>query len=122
MPCPAALRASLQADLPAGSTVTTLDPKTVSGPLSDPKLTAADVATCAFALTTPTSTLDELYFIGMDDTDAAVITHDLQADNFTPGAVTTSSSGTLQTFTSARSRVAVEKLTSNGQPVVVVGG
>jgi hypothetical protein len=122
VPCPAALKTALTAGLPKGSTVSLLDPLNVSGPLLDPNLTADDVATCAFSLTTGGRSITQLYFVGMDQTAASVITSKLTSDGFAAGIPTTVGTGLQQVYTSGAGSIAVSRLTENGQSVVIVSG
>jgi hypothetical protein len=121
-PCPDSLEAGLRDGLPAGSSVSTLDPTTVNGPLLDPQLTAGDTATCAFSLTTNGRVLTQLYFIGMDDTAASVITTKLAADGFSAGPQTAQGTGSQQVFTSAAGRIAISRATEDGEQIFIVSG
>lgn len=98
------------------------DPKLVSGLATDPQLTADDVATCAFKITSNNRTVVELYFFEMDDADAAVITEQLQSDGFTAGAPTAITSGTRQIFTMGTGAAVVEKVTIGTLSAVIVAG
>ena len=121
-PCPDALKAALTNELPAGSSVSTLDPATVSGPLLDPQLTAGDISTCAFSVTANGHVLTQLYFIGMDDTAAAVITSKLVSDGFTAGVPTASGTGSQQIYTSTAGGIAISRGTEAGEPIFIVSG
>jgi hypothetical protein len=114
---------SLAADLPAGATVSALDPADVSGPLAAPSLTRDDVATCAVSYVfTGNIKRVQLYFFGMDSAHASAIKNDLLKLGFSASAIVQKTNGTEQTFASGTKRVIVGDVVDDGQSNVIVTG
>jgi hypothetical protein len=91
--CPSSVEQSLRAAVDksaagAAITLTREDPKTVSGPAADPQLSAGDIPTCAFIMSSPLSTVQEqiLVFRGIPKSFVDTFEAKLVSDGFTPGA------------------------------------
>jgi hypothetical protein len=120
--CPASLIQGLKSGLPATATLTTLDPATVDGVLSDPEVSAGFVPSCAFSITGSGTSIDELYFLDMSATDQDAITNRLQEAGFVPGAPTAITFGTQQIYASSTARIEVAKVSVGGVSALLVAG
>ena len=124
--CPGSFEDGLRSTIPANYTVQEVDPKTVSGPASDPQLTKGYVATCAYSINTGTTTLVALAFFDLDAGHASALQSKLASDGFTAGQTNSSSAGghpfDLTIYTGATSRIAVEMMTIDTTPAFMIVG
>ncbi|HEX4402625.1 MAG TPA: hypothetical protein VHZ98_14985 [Galbitalea sp.] len=125
--CPDGFAQGLQSGLPSTDTLLKLDPSTVSGPVGDPQLTTGYVATCAYRLTTATTTIVELAFFDIDVDHESAISTRLVSDGFASqgAAQNTDAQGhpnTQTIYQKALTRVVLEAITINSIPALVVVG
>ena len=121
-PCPAGLEQAERASLPAGGTLTVLDPLTIHGVTAVPDLFQGDVPNCAFQLTKGTDTAQQSVFFGMPESYAAAMTLKLESEGFVAGTVVPAEGGTKQTFMKGTSEVGTERLLSGSTHVFIVVG
>jgi hypothetical protein len=118
--CPAELLQAEKAALPAGASLSVLNPATVNGVPADPNLLAGFVPSCAYQLREAGRVGDEVLFVDMTDSYASVIAERLESDGFSSGAVVSVTDGTKQEFIKGTSLVEIEHLSADGLPVIVV--
>jgi hypothetical protein len=120
--CPQAIVDGEQSSVPAGASLTPLDPTTIKGVPADPTLLVGYVGSCAFKLEESGRVAHEILFVGMPSADADAITAKLEADGFTGAAETRVIDGSQQQFTKGTGRVVVQLLNASGVSVVSVIG
>jgi hypothetical protein len=125
--CPAGFEEGLRSSSPATDTIVKVDPTTVTGPASDPKLTTGYIATCAYRVSTATTTIIELAFFDMDDSHVSAIATKLKSDGFVPGAPvqSTDSNGdpVAQTiYSNGSARIVMATVTVSSTPALLVAG
>jgi hypothetical protein len=120
--CPTSLEQGLQSAVPAGATVTELDVAIVHGVGGEPDLTDGDTPSCAYALTASGRTVDEVIFVGMEDSYQAAIVAKLTAGGFVVTSTTTMALGTEQVYRNGSAQIAVQKLKDDGISVFAVIG
>jgi hypothetical protein len=104
--CTPEVQASIESKRPAGTTLTPVDPASISGPLSDPTLNAGDVATCAFTISSGSHRQNQEFFFGMPQPYYQLFVTRLLTDGFTGRQVTTLADGGIQQlFTKGNDRV-----------------
>jgi hypothetical protein len=121
-PCTPDFQAEVETHRPAGTTLTLIDPATISGPLSDPNLAVGDVATCAFTISSGSHRQNQEYFVGMPTAYYTQFAARLVANGFAPGASKTlSDGGTDQLFTKGGDRVLLSFTASPVSLVTIFG-
>ncbi len=125
--CPAGYAQGLSSTTPASDTILQIDPTTVTGPASDPQLTAGYVATCADRVSSATSSILELSFFDIDDAHAKAISTRLLDDGFVSEGTThtTDARGDpyVQTvYQKGLSRIAVATVTVDSTPALIIAG
>jgi len=125
--CPASFEDGLRSSTPSGDSIQSVDPKTVTGPVSDPQLTKGYVATCVDRITSPTKSLVELTFFDIDESHSDAIVTRLSNDGFVSHGTTqnTDAQGhpyAETIYSSDQSAVVVETVTINSTPALIVVG
>jgi len=124
--CPDSFENGLRSSAPSTDTFLKMDPKTISGPPSDPQLTAGYIATCVFQINTGTASVLEIAFFDIDDAHASAITKKLVSDGFVSQGTTNNTQDghpySETVYSNGTSRIVVETVTIDSTPALLIAG
>ena len=125
--CPDGFEQGLRSTTPSTDTLQKIDPTTVTGPVSDPKLTTGYTATCVYRMSTPTQSILEFAFFDIDESHTTALTTKLVGDGFASQGTTQSTDAQGQPFSqtiysNGSARIVVATTTIDSTPALLVAG